>query len=238
MTPLSVAYVATAAICVVVGLQHLLMALRVEDRKLQILFAIAAFAVAADAIFERSVFGSATAEDFLAGMPWTALCIATAIVALSWYIALRTGAARRWMLWVVTGLALLTVVLDFTVGISYRGPVTLGTSILPWGERVSFVSGATNPLRIVGDLVLVGFLLILLDSTVRMIRRGKGRQARLLGISLVVYALGLLTIIPADVGWFHLPSPHTFAFLLIVAAMSWDLSEDLIRAALKSMIRI
>ena len=231
MTPLSIAFVTTAAICFVVGMQHLVMALRVEDRKLQILFAIAAFAVAADAVFERRLLASATAEEFLAGMPWTALCIATAIVALSWYIAIRTGSPRHWLLWTVTALALLTVVLDFSVGIAYRGPVTLGTSILPWGEQVSHVSGATNPLRFVGDLVLLGFLLILFDSTVRMIRRGEGRQARLLGVSLVVYALGLLTIIPADMGWFHLPSPHTFAFLLIVAAMSWDLSEDLIRAA-------
>ena len=231
MTPLSVAYVATAAICLVVGLQHLVLALRLEDRKPQILFAIAAFAVAGDALFERRLYLSASAEEFLAGMPWTALCITTAIVALSWYITLRTGAARRWMLWTVTTLAGLTVVLDFAVGIAYRGSVELGTLTLPWGERVSFVSGATNPLRLVGDLVLLGFLLILLDTTIRMIRRGEGRQARLLGVSLVVYALGLLTIIPADTGWFHVPSPHTFAFLVIVAAMSWDLSEDLIRAA-------
>jgi PAS domain S-box-containing protein len=231
MTPLSIAYVATAAICVVVGLQHLMLALRLEDRKPQFLFAIAAFAVAGDALFERRLYLSASAEEFLAGMPWTALCIATAIVALSWYITLRTGGARRWMLWVVTTLAGLTVVLDFAVGISYRGSVKLGTLTLPWGEPVSFVSGATNPLRLVGDLVLLGFLLILLDTTIRMIRRGKGRQARLLGVSLVVYALGLLTIIPADMGWFHVPSPHTFAFLVIVAAMSWNLSEDLIRAS-------
>ena len=73
-------------------------------------------------------------------MPWTALCIATAIVALSWYIAIRTGGPRRWLLWAVTALALLTVVLDFSVGIAYRGPVTLGTSILPVGRegRVRF----------------------------------------------------------------------------------------------------
>ena len=231
MTPLSIAYVATAAICVVVGLQHLVTALRVEDRKLQLLFAIAAFGVAGDAVFERRNYGAATAEEFLAGMPWTALFIVTTIVALSWYIALRTGAARRWLLWGVSALGVLTVVLDFIVGIAYRGSVALGVVTLPWGEKVSYVSGATNPLRLVGDLVLLGFLLILLDSTVRMTRRGEGRQARLLGISLVIYALGLLTIIPADIGWFHLPSPHTFAFLLIVAAMSWDLSEDLIRAS-------
>ncbi len=231
MTPLSIAYVATAAICVVVGLQHLLMALRVEDRKLQLLFAIAALAVGGDALFERRVFASKSAEAYLAGMPWTALCIATAIVALSWYITLRTGSSRRWPLWVVSALAVLTVVLDFAVGIAYTGPVEFSTRILPWGERVAHISGATNPLRVIGDLVLIGFLLILLDSTVRIVRQGKRRQARLLGGSLAVYGLALLTIIPADLGWFNLPSPHTFAFLLIVAAMSWDLSEDLIRAS-------
>jgi PAS domain S-box-containing protein len=231
MTPLSIAYVATAAICVVVGLQHVVTALRVEDRRQQLLFAIAAFAVAGDAVFERRILASTTAEQFLAGLPWTALCIAAAIVALSWYIALRTGAARRWMLWLVTALAMLTVVLDFAVGIAYRGPVDLGTMTLPWGESVSFVSGATNPLRAVGDVVLLGFLLILLESAVRMARRGEHRQARLLGGGVAVYGLSLLTIIPADIGWMRLPSPHTFAFLLIVAAMSWDLSEDLIRAS-------
>jgi len=98
MTPLSIAYVATAAICVVVGLQHLMLALRVEDRKPQILFAIAALAVAGDAIFARRIYASTTAEEYLATMPWTALFICTTIIALSWYIALRTGLVRRQLL--------------------------------------------------------------------------------------------------------------------------------------------
>ena len=231
MTPLSIAYVATAAVCALVGLQHLLTAVRVENRKPQLLSALAALAVVGDAIFERRMLSAATAEEYLAGMPWTALCIATAIVALSWYIALRTNLVRRGLLWGVTGLACLTVILDFTVGIAYTGDVEFGSTALPWGEVIPHVSGAANPLRVVGDLVMIGFLVILLDSTLRMARRGQGRQTRLLGGSLVIYALGLLTIIPSDLGWFHLPPPHTFAFLLIVAAMSWDLSEDLIRAS-------
>lgn len=45
MTPLSIAYVATAAICFGMGLQHVVMALRVDDHKQQLLFAIAALAV-------------------------------------------------------------------------------------------------------------------------------------------------------------------------------------------------
>ncbi len=231
MTPLSIAYVATAAICFGMGLQHVVMALRVDDHKQQLLFAIAALAVGGDALFERQVVASTSAEAYLAGMPWTALCIATAIIALSWYITLRTGTSRRWLLWVVSGLAALTVVLDFSVGIAYRGPVEFSTQILPWGEPVAHVSGTANPLRVVGDLALISFLLVLLDSTVRMVLRGERRQARLFGGSLAIYGLALLTIIPADLGWFTQPVPHTFAFLLIVAAMSWDLSEDLIRAS-------
>jgi len=231
MSPLSIAYVATVAICAVVGLQHLVMAVRVEDRRMQLLFAIAAFGVAGDAVFERRAYASATAEEFLAAMPWTALCIATTIVALSWYIAVRTGAVGRVLLWTVSCLAVVAVVLDFAVGISYSGPVALRTSVLPWGEPFVQVVGAANPLRVVGDLALFGFLVVLVDSSVRMARRGEARQARVLGGILAVYALGLLAIIPTDLGWITLPSLHTFAFLLIVAAMSWDLTEDLIRAS-------
>jgi len=231
MTPISIAFVATAAICVAAGLQHLVTALRVEDRRLQILFAIAAFGVAGDAVFERGVLSATSAGELLAGMPWTALFICTAIVALSWYIALRTGLVRRWLLWTVTVLAGLTVVLDFAVGIAFSGPVELRQAVLPWGEPFARAIGDTSPLRVVGDLVMIGFLVILVDITVRLVRRGDRRTARLVGGSLVVYALGLFMIIPVDLGWLPLPTLHTFAFLVIVAAMSWDLSEDLIRAS-------
>jgi len=234
MTPLSVAYVATAAICLVVGLQHLVLALRVEDRRLQILFAIAAFAVAGDAITENQLYSASSVAEFLAWMPWTALFICTTIVALSWYVALRTGLVRRWLLWAVTVLGGLTVALDFIVGIAFSEPVELHRSTLPWGEPFAQAIGDANPLRVVGDLLMIGFLVILVDITVRLVRRGDRRTARLVGGSLVVYALGLFMIIPVDLGWLPLPSLHTFAFLVIVAAMSWDLSEDLIRAAASS----
>ena len=231
MTPLSIAFVATAAICLVVGLQHLVLALRVEDRKPQILFAIAAFAVAGDAIFERRILSATSAGEYLAGMPWTALFICTTIVALSWYIALRTGLVRQWLLWLVTVLAAATVILDFTVVIAFSGPVELRQTALPWGETFARAIGDASPLRVVGDLVMIGFLVILVDITLRLVRRGDRRTARLVGGSLVVYALGLFMIIPVDLGWLPLPSLHTFAFLVIVAGMSWDLSEDLIRAS-------
>jgi len=231
VTPLSVAYVATAAICLVVGLQHLVLALRVEDRRLQFLFAIAALAVVGDAVTERHLYSASSAAEILAWMPWTALFICTTIVALSWYIAVRTGLARRWLLWTVTLLAALTVVLDFALGIAFRGPVEVRQGVLPWGEPFVRAIGDTSPLRLVGDAVMIGFLVILVDTAVRLVRRGDRRMARFVGGGLVVYGLSLFMIIPVDMGLLPLPSLHTFAFLVIIAAMSWDLSEDVIRAS-------
>lgn len=42
MTPLAIAYVATAAICVVVALQHRVVAFRVPERRVHLFFALAA----------------------------------------------------------------------------------------------------------------------------------------------------------------------------------------------------
>jgi len=234
MTPLSGAFVAAAAICIAAGLQHAVMAWRIDGKKAQILVALASFAVAFDALFERRVLNSVTAEEYLAGMPWTALSSATAVLALSWHIAIRTGLARRWLLWLISALGFATVVLDFTVGIAFRGPVELSSMTLSWGERIVFASGAANPLRLVADLFLLGFLLYLLDLTIRTARRGERRLAGFIGGSFALYAFALLTIIPADLGWFYLPSARTFAFLFIIAAMSWELSGDLVRASMLS----
>jgi len=231
MTPLAIAYVATAAICALVALQHVVVAYRVPERRIHLLFALAALGVAGDALLNRAAYTAKDPQSFLDLMPFGALFIVTTIVALSLFIALRTRAVRLWMVACVAVLGLLTVILDFAVGIAYVGPVELRPVVLPWGESIALLSGETNPLRLIGDLTLIGFLLVLLDTTVRLIRRGDRRAVWLIGGSLVVYSLALFMIIPVDMGLILLPSLHTFAFLIIVAAMSWDLTDELIRAS-------
>ena len=63
MSPLAIAYLSTAAICLVVGLQQLVIALRVEGRRHQLWFTFAAFAVAGDAILEWRNYAAKTAGD-------------------------------------------------------------------------------------------------------------------------------------------------------------------------------
>jgi len=50
MTPLAVAYVSTAAICAVVGIQHLVLGSRVGPSEIYLLFGGAALAAGVDAL--------------------------------------------------------------------------------------------------------------------------------------------------------------------------------------------
>ena len=48
MTPMAIAYIAVAAVCAVVGIQHLGVGLRLEERRAYLLFGGAAMAAAVD----------------------------------------------------------------------------------------------------------------------------------------------------------------------------------------------
>jgi chemotaxis protein methyltransferase CheR len=222
-----------SVVCVTVGLQHLLIATRIEKRQVRLLFSVAAFAAAADALLETRLFRSTTPAEFQSLMPWTAVFICTFLAALAWFIALRTGAARRWLLLAETGVLAAAAVLDHTLptGIAYLEIEGLREVMLPWGEAVRFAVGEPTRWRIVGDIANVGFLIFLLDTTIRLVRRGERREAWLIGGSLFVLSVSVLAIIPTDLGLVGIPATHPFAFLLIVAAMSWDLSDTVVREA-------
>ena len=227
------ALLVTAVVCATVGLQHLLIATRLERWQVRLLFAVAAFAAAADALVEIRLFQSTTSAEFRVLMPWTATFICTFLAALAWLIALRTVAARRWLLIAETALLAATAVLDHALptGIAYLQIEGLREVTLPWGELVRLAIGDPNPWRIVGDIANLGFLIYLLDTTIRLLRRGQRRDAWLIGGSLFVLSLSVLAIIPTDLGVVDFPAIHPFAFLLIVAAMSWDLSDTVVREA-------
>ena len=231
MTPLATAYVTIAAICVVVALQHLVVAFRVPDRRIHLLFALAAAAVAGDAVNCLRFYWAEGPAEVMSGMAWSGFFLCTALVSLAWFVDLRTGAARRWLVVAETVAGVVAVVFGFTVGIAYTHVNELRSVVLPWGETVTMGLGPTSPWRWTGDVVNVGFFAILIGATINLVKRGEKHQARVLGGSLVLFSLAMLLIIPTDLGLITLPGPHTFAFLLIVAAMSWDLSDELIRAA-------
>jgi PAS domain S-box-containing protein len=234
VTPLSIAYVAAAAIFAVVGLEHLVVGVRVRERRVYMLFGSAALAAAVDALVQRQFALAATPAEFESLFAWSAVSICTFLVLFLWFIEARTDAVRRWLLVVETALLTATATLDFVLpagAFATMDVTAVRDAVLPWGEVFRRAVGETSPWRVVGDVANVGFLVLLLDTTIRLIRGDRRREARLIGASMIVLALSVLAIIPMDLGFLDLPSLHPFAFLLIVAIMAWDLSYSAVRAA-------
>jgi PAS domain S-box-containing protein len=234
---LSWGYVVVAAACVTVAVQHLMVAARLENRLVYVMFAGTALAAAVDALVQRAFLGvrsPAEAESFYA---WTAVSICVFLISLIWFIAVRTGAVRRWLLLTVTALLVVTAAMDFVLPGDRSVFMRVGAIrdvVLPWGEVIRLASGTPVATRIVGDIANVAFLVLLLDTAVRLSRRGRRREAILIGGSLAVVGISVLAIIPTDLGLIDLPSMHPHAFLLIVAGMSLDLSDRVARATVLS----
>ncbi|MGB5432977.1 MAG: hypothetical protein WBO21_08195, partial [Acidimicrobiia bacterium] len=188
MTPLSTAYVATAAICLVVGLQQLVIAFRVPERRIHLLFAAAACAVAGDAANCLRLYWATSASEAMSGLAWGGLFLGAAIVSLVWFVALYTGAVRRWLVLAETAIAVIAVTFGFIVGIAYTEVTELRSIMLPWGETVTMGIGPTSPWRWLGDLVNLGFFAILIDTIITLVRRGEPRKVRVLGGTLVFFS--------------------------------------------------
>ncbi len=234
MTPLAIAYVAITAVCIVVALERVTVWLRVPGRGFELLLAAAALAVAGDSVVCIYLYQANTPRQFLVGLAWSGFFLGAVVGLLSWFVDLRTRAARRWLVVAETVVAAVTIVFSLSVGIVYTEVVELRSVTLPWGEVIRMGIGPTSPWRWIGDLANVGFLALLIDTTLRLARRGVPRVSWLVGGSLVVFSMALLFIIPIDFGVIELPGPHTFAFLLIIVAGAWDLSDEVASAAVLS----
>jgi PAS domain S-box-containing protein len=234
---LSWGYVAVAAVFVTVASQHLMVAVRLEERRVYLLFALTSLAAAADALVQRRFLAAESPAEAESYFTWTAVSISAFLLLLIWFLASRTGAVRRWLLWTASALLIATAAIGFVLPAdtpAFMRVEGLRSVELPWGEVVRLAEGTPSAWRLVGDAANLVFLFLLLDTTVRLVRSGRRREAILVGGSLVVIGLSVLAIIPMDLGIIDLPSVHSFAFLLIVAGMSWDLSDRVSRAAVLS----
>jgi PAS domain S-box-containing protein len=234
---LSWGYVVVAAACVTVAVQHLMVAVRLERRLLHVLFAVTSLAAAVDALVQRAFLGVRSPGEAEAFYAWSAVSICAFLVALVWFIATRTGAVRRWLLLTVSTLLVATAAMDFVLPADYRAFMRveeIREVMLPWGEVIRLASGTPAATRLIGDIANVAFLALLLDTAVRLSRRGRRREAILIGGSLAAVGISVLAIIPSDLGLIVLPSMHPYAFMLIVAGMSWDLSDRVAQATVLS----
>jgi len=176
---------------------------------------------------------SQTPEEFGTAVRWLHVPTWVIVVSLIAFTRVYLRAGRLGLAWTIFGARTLALLLDFgpAANLNYW-EVSALRQVPFFGETVSVGEGARNPWMLVGQLSLLLFVVFVVDTSLAAWRRGDRRQALVFGGSLVFFATGG-AIESVLVLWGIVQAPLTVTplYLGLLAAMGYELSNDVLRAA-------
>src|SRR5262245_13170243 len=206
-----------------------------KDRaaRANLVFAFGAVAVAIFAALELALMRAGTTAQFDTITRWIHVPAWVLIVSIVAFVRLYLNAGRRWLAWTIVAARTLSLILNFVLSpnINYRKITTLRH--VPFlGESVSVPVGVPNPWMLVAQFSLLLLVIFVVDATITVWRRGNRRQALVIGGSIVLLVI-LAGAQAVAMTWGILATPLTVSlfYLILVAAMAYELSYDLIHAA-------
>src|SRR6266704_2163083 len=222
------------ALCFTLAGIYLLVWFKQREKWEHLLFSCSALAAGVVAGFELASMQAETTAQYGAVLRWAHLPVWMLIVSVVWFVHLYLRAGRQWLAWTVCGLRTLALVLNFlfTPNLNYREITSLRH--LSWwgGETVSAPVGVPNLWTLIGQLSIVLLFIFLVDATITVWRRGYRRTALIVGGSAILFVT-LAAAQSALVIWGIMESPFfvSFPYLGMIAAMGYELSDNLVRAA-------
>ena len=234
MSWITVVWSMDAAVCFTLAGIYLLVWCKQREGWVHLLFSCSAVAAGVIAGFELASMRAETTAQYGALIRWAHLPVWMLIVSVVWFVRLYLRAGRPWLAWSVCGLRTLALVLNFvfTPNLNYREITSLRH--LSWwgGETVSAPVGVPSMWTLVGELGLLLLIIFFVDATITVWRRGDRGRALVVGGSAIAFttlALGQSALVI----WGAIESPFfvSFPYLGIIAAMGYELSSDVLRAA-------
>src|SRR5580693_9329308 len=201
-----------------------------------LLFALSAVATAVFAGFELWAMRAETPGEFGMVVRWAHAPAWVLIVSLVGFVRLYLRAGRLWLAWTVCGLRTLSLILNFVFSpnLNYR-EITALRHVSFLGERVAVAEGVPNPWMLVGQLGLVLLVIFVADAALTVWRRGDRQQALLVGGSMVFFVVaGTAQVMLVLWGIIYEPIMASLFYMGIVVTMAYELSQDVLRAALNS----
>jgi PAS domain S-box-containing protein len=237
MNWVEIAWAMMAAASLTLGFIHLLVWSKQRSRYAHLAFFVLATSVAAFSAFELSMMRAPTPAAYAAAVRWAHVPICVIVLSIVGFVHFYFDAGRLWLAYAAAAFRLLTLLLNFVTGVNvnFQDVTALGRATLWGGVVVAVPIGIPNPWQIVaqiGNLLLVAFVI---DASITLWRRGDAvarRRAVLVGGSIVLCVIvvaGLAALIVAGV--VQAPTILTPGFLVVVMAMGYELSWDVIAAA-------
>jgi PAS domain S-box-containing protein len=235
MSWVTIIWAMTASACLTLALVHVLVWWRRREVPANLLFALTAVAAAVFAGCELWIMRAETPGAF--GMPvrWAHVPASVLIVSLVGFVRLYLRAGRLWLAWTVCGVRTLSLILNFvfTPNLNYR-EINALRHVSFLGETIvaPVAVGVPSPWMLISQLGLLLLVIFVADASIGVWQRGDRRQALSVGGSIVLFvAAATVQLILTLWGIIHAPITVSLFFMGIVAAMGYELSRDVLRAA-------
>jgi len=203
-----------------------------RENRVYLLFSCSAAAAAAISAFELWMMHAWTVEQYQLLLRWIHVPTWVLIVSFVAFVRLYLQAGRAWLAWSIYSLRTLILILNFSFpqGINFR--TVSDIRHFSWaGETVAVPVGAPNPWGLLSQVSLLLLLVFSVDAAITVWRRGDRRRALLVGGSMIFGAV-LAWHVPLVIwGIIEVPFFLGFTYTAIVAAMAYELSSDMVRAA-------
>ena len=222
-----------AGACLTLGAIYLVVWCRQRESWVHLLFSCSAIAAAAIAMIELAMLHTQTVERYEALVRWIHVPMWVLLLSFVAFVRLYLRAGRPWLAWSIYGLRTLVLILNFvlTPNINFRKITSIHHLALWGGEMASLPVGVPNPWGILSSLSLLLVIAFFVDATVTVWRRGDRRRALIIGGSMIFGAIVAWHVPLAIWGVIHVPFFLCFAYTGIVAAMGYELSNDIFHAA-------
>jgi PAS domain S-box-containing protein len=221
-----------AAVCLTLAAFYFAVWCKQRENFLYLLFSCSAIGAAAISWFELLMMNAATVDEYQTLVRWIHVPVWALTLSFVAFVRLYLHAGRPWLAWSIYALRTLVLILNFIfpVGINFREITNIRH--FPWGgEMVSVPDGVPNPWGLVSSFTLLLLLIFCIDATLTVWWRGDRRRALFVGGSMIFGAI-LAWHVPLVIwGVLEIPLFLGFTYTATVAAMGYELSNDMARAA-------
>jgi two-component system sensor kinase FixL len=226
-----------AAASLTLGFVHLLVWFKQRSRYASLAFFVLATSVAAFSASELAMMEAQAPAAYARALRWAHVPICVIALSIIAFVHFHFGAGRLWLACAAAAFRLLALLLNFVTGVNITFEDVSALEHVPlWGGVVAAVPvGTASAWQIVtqiSNLLLVAFVV---DASITLWRRGDPvarRRAALVGGSILLFIIGVTGFgVLILAGVVHSPTILTPGFLVIVLAMAYELSWDVIAAA-------
>jgi PAS domain S-box-containing protein len=233
MSWITIVWSMNAGACLTLAAIYLVVWCRQRESWVHLLFSCSAIAAAAIGVLELAMLHTQTVERYEALVRWIHVPVWVLLLSFVAFVRLYLRAGRPWLAWSIYGLRTLVLIVNLilTPNINFRKITSIRHLGLWGGEMASLPVGVPNPWGILSFISLLLILTFFVDATITVWRRGDQRRALIIGGSMIFGAIVGWHVPLVIWGVIHVPFFLCFAYTGIVAAMGYELGNDMVHAA-------